>query len=86
LPPGFTGSDDWLWGPEPLAAIPFMDGERTVLLGEPVSAMAWEAVSRFPFPAERLDVLETLNEREVAEWTQKQMGITAKPKALRKAA
>jgi hypothetical protein len=86
LPPGFAGSEHWIWGPEPLAIIPFVDGERTVLLGEPVSAMAWEAIRRFPFPAERLDVLESLNEREVAEWMQTHASVTAKPKALRKAA
>lgn len=86
LPPGFTGSDDWIWGPEPLAVITFVDGERTILIGEPVTAMAWEAVRRFPFPAERLDVVETLTERNVAEWMQKHVGVKPKPKSLRKAA
>ena len=86
LPSGFSGSDDWLWGPEPLAAIPFVDGERTVLLGEPVSDFAWEAVRRFPFPAERLDVLETLTESDVVNWMQRYAGITSQPMTLRKAA
>lgn len=86
LPSGFAGSDDWLWGPEPLAAIPFADGERTVLLGEPISEFAWEAVRRFPFPAERLDVVETLTESDVWNWMQKQANVTPKPMTLRKAA
>lgn len=86
LPPGFTGSGDWLWGPEPLGVIPFVDGERTVLLGEPVAAMAWEAVRRFPFPAERLDVLETVTESDVMAWMQKHARVTPKQKTLRKAA
>ena len=86
LPPGLNGTDDWLWGPEPIAVIPFVDGERTILLGEAVSAMAWEAVRRFPFPAERLDVLETLSESDVAAWMRKNAGVTPKTKALRKAA
>lgn len=86
LPPGFSGSDLWLWGPEPLAAIPVVNGERTVLIGEPVSDFAWDAVRRFPFPAERLDVLETLTANDVLNWMQTNAGLTPKPTALRKAA
>jgi hypothetical protein len=86
LPSGLNGSDQWLWGPEPLAAIPFVSGERTVLIGEPAAEFAWEAVRRFPFPAERLDVVATLTATDVANWMRTTAGVTPKPKDLRKAA
>ena len=35
VPAGFRGCDHWLWPNAPLAAVPRIDGERVVLLGEP---------------------------------------------------
>jgi hypothetical protein len=76
LPPRFTGSEFWLWGPEPLRVIPRVAGERVVLLGEPVFPMTWEAVRRFPFAPERVDVLDTLDAGAVAEWVRQFRGTS----------
>jgi hypothetical protein len=60
LAPGFRGCDHWLWGRQPLADVPRIDGERVVLLGEPAYRQTWEVERRFPaMPAEvrLLDVL-----------------------------
>ena len=35
VPGGFRGCDYWLWGWEAFAAVPRVDGERVVVLGEP---------------------------------------------------
>lgn len=76
LPPRFTGSDFWLWGPEPLRAIPRVAGERVVLLGEPVFPLKWEAVRRFPFAPDRVEILETLDAGAVSEWVRQFRGVS----------
>jgi hypothetical protein len=48
LPAGFGGAGHWLWGHEPLAAAPLVDGERVILVGEPAYRRTWEASRRFP--------------------------------------
>ena len=35
LLPGFRGSDHWVWGRESLRALPRVNGERIVMIGEP---------------------------------------------------
>ena len=67
VPPGFRGSDHWLWGKDPLAAIPRIDGERVVLLGEPAFRQTWEVERRFPGLAASVKVLQVLSAYAVAE-------------------
>ena len=88
LPHGFLGSDDWLWGPEPLAAIPRVAGERVVLLDEPAIAMKWEAVRRFPFSPDRVEILEFLDAAAVTGWMNQFLGAdpSAVANPIRKAA
>lgn len=64
---GFCGSGHWLWGWEPLAAAPRVDGERTILLGEPVFPQIWEVERRFPAMAAETELLDVLNPFQVAE-------------------
>ena len=74
LPPGFAGSDDWLWGPEPLTAVPRVDGERTVLLAEPTVRASWEAVRRLSWLNGELDVIEVMTAAEVTGWLEARTG------------
>ena len=67
LPGGFRGSDHWLWGHEPLAAVPRVDGERVVLLGEPAFRRTWEVERRFPAMPAELRLLRVLSPFQVAE-------------------
>jgi hypothetical protein len=86
LPPGFTGTDDWLWGPEPLTAVPRVDGERTVLIAEPTVRTSWDAARRLPWLNGDLDVIEVLTAAEVTGWLEARTGqrLTAgRPPALR---
>ena len=48
LPESFRGNDHWLWGWEPMAALPRVDGERIVLLGEPAFNDLGCGTKRFP--------------------------------------
>jgi hypothetical protein len=68
LPPGFAGSDDWLWGPELLAAVPRLDGERTVLLAEPTVKTSWDAVRKLPWLDGELELVEVMPAAGVADW------------------
>jgi hypothetical protein len=68
LPASFAGSVDWIWNDRPLTAIPFVAGERTILLGEPVYRKQWEVVRTLPFPAEPLRVVERWDEATVSRW------------------
>lgn len=87
LPQGFTGTDDWLWGPEPLAAIPRVAGERVLLLDQPVFDMKWEAIRRFPFAPDRVEILEFLDEAAVSGWMNQFLGVNvSSPAVKRKAA
>ena len=74
LPSGFAGSDDWLWGREPLASVPRVGGERIMLIGEPAFRETWEAARRLPRVNGELDVIEVLSAAAVAEWVAKQTG------------
>ena len=67
LPGGFRGSDHWVWGHEPLAAVPRVDGERVVLLGEPAFRRTWEVDRRFPALPAELRLLRVLGPFQVAE-------------------
>ncbi len=60
LPTGFGGYDHWLWGAEPLAAVPARDGERVVLLGPPPYPATWDIEPRFPDLAASVTLLEVL--------------------------
>jgi hypothetical protein len=57
VPVGFTAVDHWLWGWEPLAAVPQLNGERTVLLAPPAYPAEWEVTTRFPAVRPEVDVL-----------------------------
>ena len=74
LPPGFAGSDDWLWGPESLTAVPRVDGERTVLLAEPTVRASWDAVRRVSWLNGDLDVIEVMTAAEVTGWIEARTG------------
>ena len=76
LPKGFEGTDDWLWGPEPLSAIPRVAEERVLLLDEPVFAMKWEAIRRFPFSPDRVEILEFLDATALKDWMNQFLNIT----------
>lgn len=67
VPPGFRGSDHWLWGNQPLAAIPTFENERVVLLGEPAFHISWEVERRFPTLAASVRLLQALTPAAVAE-------------------
>jgi hypothetical protein len=88
LPPGFVGSDDWLWGPEPLTALPRVDGERTVLLAEPTVRASWDAVRRLSWLNGELDVVEVMTAAEVTGWLEARTGrrLTAGRASLLRAA
>ena len=74
LPPGFAGSDDWLWGPEPLTAVPRVDCERTVLLAEPTVRSSWDAVRRVSWLNAELDVVDVMTAAEVTGWLETRTG------------
>jgi hypothetical protein len=74
LPPGFAGSDAWLWGPEPLTAVPRVNGERTLLLAEPAVRASWEAVRRLSWLTGELDVIEVMTAAEVTGWVEARTG------------
>jgi hypothetical protein len=66
LPTGFGGYEHWLWGHEPLAAVPAAGGERVVLLGPPAYPATWEVGDRFPGLETSAAVLEALTPAAVA--------------------
>jgi hypothetical protein len=74
LPPGFAGSADWLWGPEPLSAVPRVGGERTVLLAEPTVRASWDAARRVSWLNGELDVIEVMTAAEVTGWIEARIG------------
>lgn len=61
LPAGFRGCDHWLWGTQPLAAVPRIDGERIVLIGTPAFRQTWEIERRFPAMAADVRLLEVFS-------------------------
>jgi hypothetical protein len=74
LPAGFAGSDDWLWGPEPLAAVPRVGGERVVLLAEPAVRTSWDAARKLPWLNGNLEIVEVMTPAEVAGWIEARTG------------
>jgi hypothetical protein len=68
LPGGFAGAADWLWPTQPVGSAPRIDGERVVLLGEPVVRGGWAAERRLPRVAGELAVLEVMSATAVADW------------------
>ena len=67
VPPGFRGCDHWLWGTAPLAAIPRVDGERALLIGDPAYRATWDIERRFPAMPAIARLLRVLGPFEVAE-------------------
>ena len=68
LPEGFAGSDHWVWGEDSPAVLPLEQGERLVLLGEPVYEAVWEARRKFPRLTAEVEVMEVLSRSEVEAW------------------
>jgi hypothetical protein len=77
LPPGFAAADDWLWGPEPLAALPRVNGERTVLIAEPTFRGTWDAVRKLPWLDGELELVEVLTPVAVGDWIAARTGRSA---------
>ena len=67
LPEGFAGCGHWLWGAQPLAAVPRVGGERVILLGEPAFPETWEVERRFPALPAVARLVETLDAAQVAD-------------------
>ena len=67
VPPRFRGCGHWLWGWEAVGAVPRIDGERVVVLGEPAFPATWEVERRFPAMAAQLDLQAILSPFQVAE-------------------
>jgi hypothetical protein len=76
LPEGFDGCDRWLWGWEPLAAAPRIDGERVILLGEPAFPQMWEVERAFPAMAAFAELESALSPFQVAERLSRLAGAT----------
>jgi hypothetical protein len=68
VPPGFGASDHWLWGPEPLAALPRVNGERAVLIAEPTFRATWDAARKLPWLDGELELVEVLTPAAVGDW------------------
>lgn len=77
LPPGFTGSDHWLWAREPLAAIPRLGDERVVLIADPIIRETWDTESRRV--KSELDMLEVLSAAAVDDWIAGRTGRSVAP-------
>lgn len=86
LPTDFGGCDHWLWGTEPLAAIPRENGERVVLLGEPVVRTTWDVARKFSWLVGELDVVEVMTSAAVTEWLAARTGRAAPSEPVRRAA
>jgi hypothetical protein len=86
LPAGFGGCDHWLFGTEPLAAIPREDGERVVLLGEPAVRTSWDVGRKFSWLVGELDVIEVMSAAQVADWVAARTGRAVRADAVRRAA
>lgn len=80
LPTGFAGADHWLWGHDPLAAVPLIDGERVVLVGEPAYPRAWEDQPRFPDMPASADLDRVLSPFQVAD---RLAGLIGRPVPVR---
>src|SRR6185312_5387389 len=81
---GFAASDHWLWGWEPLAAAPQLDGERIVLLGEPAFPLKWEVERRFPAMAAEATLVQMLSPFQVAERLSRIAGQPISPAPIRR--
>ena len=64
---GFRACDHWLWGWESLAAVPRIDGERVVVLGEPAYRQTWEVERQFPAMSAEAELLQVLSPFQVAD-------------------
>ena len=67
LPAGFGGAAHWLWRHEPLAAVPLVDGERVILVGEPAYRRTWEVTRRFPLLPAGVELDRVLGPFQVAD-------------------
>ena len=61
LPSGFKGSRHWLWGPESLSVVPRVDGERLLLIGEPIFPARWVTGRKYPGLSGELELVEVLS-------------------------
>lgn len=68
LPCGLEGSDHWVWGDRSPAEIPAVNGERVLLLGDPVFADTWPAVRTCPRLRAEATRIETLSRPAVERW------------------
>ncbi|MBX9627297.1 MAG: hypothetical protein K2X82_26075 [Gemmataceae bacterium] len=83
LPTGFDGCRHWLWGHEPLAAVPLVDGERVIVAGEPAYRRAWEDEPRFPDMPAAVELDRVLSPFQVAD---RLAGLIGQPVPVRPAA
>lgn len=74
LASGFAGSDHWIWGHEPLAKLPAIDGERIVLLGEPAYPAEWEAIRTAAGVSADVECLEVMSANSVDAWLAARIG------------
>lgn len=86
VPGGLAGVEHWLWPGDALAAIPRVQGERILLLGEPVYPLSWPAVRRAPLVQGRLTVLERYSPSQVTHWLEARIGRSLPVSRLRQAA
>ncbi len=68
LPAGFAGADAWLWGHESPHAIPTVNGERVLLLGDAAYLRQWPVGRRFSALKGELQLLRMLPRAEVDGW------------------
>ena len=68
LPVGFGGSSDWYWGHETLDVVPRQNGERVLLIGEPLLPKKWEVTRRYSRIAAEAKLIDVLKPIEVENW------------------
>ena len=68
LPRGFEGASTWFWGRETLDTVPQQNGERILLIGEPVLPTTWEVTRRFSRIAAEAKMVDVLTAGEVETW------------------
>jgi hypothetical protein len=79
VPSGFGACRHWLWPDSPLATLPRLNGERTILIGPPAYRANWHVQSRFPEMPADTRLLESLGPFRVAEQLSRLTGNTIPP-------
>lgn len=85
-PDGFMGVEHWLWPQDTLASIPRVQGERLLILGEPVYPIVWPVARRVPLVRGSLTVLERFTPAQVARWLEARTGRSSPVPEQRRAA